>query len=218
MISISDIRIDRGDTEAMREAALDVLHATYVHEKSWATDATALFPASDLGRDDVLWLVARVHDRPVGTMRVTFDPVATGYADYRLEFVEPALNAEAFLRDNRIAEIGRFAVLPMVRGNIMPPAALMRSATLETVGRGYTHFVTDVLEDDPHSPYKFHTRVLGFQTVATHQTGELLSSSRRITLVLDIKAAYHRHSAASNWFSRYLVSDWEEPLRRQVAA
>jgi hypothetical protein len=39
-------------------------------------------------------------------------------------------------------------------------AALMRAATKEMVARGYTHVITDVFEDDVHSPLGFHTRAV----------------------------------------------------------
>jgi hypothetical protein len=130
--------------------------------------------------------------------------------------VDPAVDVDAFLRRNRIAEIGRFAVVPASRGNIVIPASLMRSAVKTTIRRGFTHFVTDVLEDDPHSPRGFHTRVLGFQEVATHRVGELLSDSRRITLVLDIKAAYLRLRDRKSWIFRYLADGWEDELRQQT--
>jgi hypothetical protein len=93
----------------------------------------------------------------------------------------------------------------------------MRAATAETVSRSFTHFVTDVFEDDPHSPYGFHTRVIGFHPVATHDVGELQSCSRRITLVLDLSAAYKRLKASGNWVFRYLTGDWPDTLHRRLA-
>ena len=48
------------------------------------------------------------------------------------------------------------------RSNVLVAAALMRAATEEMVTRGYTHVITDVFEDDTHSPLGFHTRVMGF--------------------------------------------------------
>ena len=124
----------------------------------------------------------------------------------------------AFLAANRIAEIGRFAVLPEYRGSMMVAAALMRVATEEAVRRGFTHFITDVFEDDPHSPYGFHTRVIGFHPVATHDIGELNSTSRRITLILDLKAAYNRLRRRGNWIYRYLTRRWDASLHERLAA
>jgi hypothetical protein len=42
-------------------------------------------------------------------------------------------------------------------------------------------------------------QVIGFHPVATHDVGELQSRSRRITLVLDLSAAYKRLKARGNW-------------------
>ncbi len=94
----------------------------------------------------------------------------------------------------------------------------MRSATAETVARGYTHFVTDVFENDPHSPFGFHTRVMGFLPVATHDFGELRCDSRRITLVLDLRAAYKRLKTRGNWLYRYVTAPWNEAQHRAMAA
>jgi hypothetical protein len=199
-----------------RAATLEVLRSTYLTEKGWVADPAEVFPAVEIERENVLWLTAFADGRPVGTLRVGFDPPIEGYARYKLEFLDPRLDVAAFLRRNRIAEIGRFAVVADARGNIMIPASLMRAAVKTTLTRGYTHFVTDVLEDDPHSPLGFHTRVLGFQKIATHRTGELLSDSRRITLVLDIMAAYLRLRDRKSWIFRYLASGWEDWLRQQA--
>ena len=68
----------------------------------------------------------------------------------------------------------------------------MRAALAEVVARGYTHLLTVVFEDDPHSPYGFHTRVLGFQRIGSHRYGELACASRRIILTLDIARAFDR--------------------------
>ena len=69
----------------------------------------------------------------------------------------------------------------------MVAAALMRAATDAVLARGYTHLVTDVFEDDRHTPFGFHTRVIGFCPVATPDAGGLHCRSRQITLVLDIE-------------------------------
>jgi hypothetical protein len=85
------------------------------------------------------------------------------------------------------------------------------------VANGERTRVTDVFEDDPHSPYGFHTRVIGFHPVATHDMGELQSRSRRITLVLDLRAAYKRLKASGNWVFRYLTGGWPDALHRRLA-
>ena len=89
--------------------------------------------------------------------------------------------------------------------------------TRETVERGFTHYITDVFENDPHSPYGFHTRVMGFDPVATHDLGELACASRRITLILDLKAAYQRLRRRRGWIYRALTADWDEGLHGRFA-
>lgn len=210
---ISERVIDEGG----RRGAIEILRETYLREKRWVTDPARQFPLEDLDRDDVSWFVAEVNGQAAGVVRVLYDPPLGEYAHYGFKPLDAGLDVEAFVRDNRVAEIGRFAVVPRYRKRIMVAAALMRAAAEETVARGYTHFVTDVFEDDPHSPFGFHTRVMGFHAVATHEIGELQSRSRRITLVLDLKAAYQRLRARRNWIFRYLTERWGESLHRRLA-
>jgi hypothetical protein len=181
------------------------------------SDPDSQIPPGDLGRSDISWFVVSVRTRPVGVLRVLYDPPLATYARYGFKLIDPAVRVEEFLRDHRIAEIGRFAVIPRYRRRFMLAAALMRAATAETVARGYTHFITDVFEDDKHSPYGFHTRVMGFHPVATHDVGELHCRSRRITMVLDLKAAYQRLKLRSNWIYRYLTGHWDDALHRRLA-
>ena len=101
-----------------------------------------------------------------------------------------------------LAEIGRFGVVPEYRKKILVAAILMRAAATETVERGFGHYITDVFETDPNSPLKFHQRILGFQTVATHSVGELQHLGRRITMLLDFKTAFRRLRARNNWIFR----------------
>jgi N-acyl amino acid synthase FeeM len=217
--TIDDKRVEsvRVEDEAGRKAALEVLGATYRNEKGWVSDPAHQFPARDLERSDTAWFVVRLSGRPVGVLRTLFDPPLLQYAKYGLRVIEPRIDVEKFLRQHRIAEVGRFAVVHEHRGNMMLVAALMRSATEEMVTRGYTHVITDVFEDDPHSPLGFHTRVMGFRPVATHDHGELNCKSRRITLLLDLAATYRRLKARGNWIYRYLTARWPDALHRRFA-
>lgn len=210
------IRARRVIDEADRRQVVEVLAATYHREKNWVADAETQIPRDNLGSDDVAWFIVAVDDRPAGALRVLYDPPYAQYAGYGLKLLDPALRVDEFLRNNRIAEVGRFAVKAEFRGRFMIAASLMRAATEETVARGYTHLVTDVFEDDPHTPYQFHTRVLGFLPVATHELGELHCRSRRITLVLDIASAYERLSKRGNWLFRYLTGGWDDALHRRL--
>jgi GNAT superfamily N-acetyltransferase len=181
------------------------------------TDPELQAPPSDLERDEIAWFIADIRGRPGGVLRVHYAPPLAQYAAYGFKLIDPSVNVDDFIRRDRVAEIGRFAVLPRYRRQFLLAAALMRAATAETVARGFTHFVTDVFEDDPHSPYGFHTRVIGFHPVATHDIGELQSRSRRITLVLDLRAAYKRLKASGNWVFRYLTGEWPDALHRRLA-
>jgi ribosomal protein S18 acetylase RimI-like enzyme len=204
--------------ETGRRAAVDVLRSTYQREKEWITDSEEQFPAVDLTRPDISWFLVSVRGKPAGVLRVLYDPPLALYSKYGFKPIGVAVDIENFVRQNRIAEIGRFAVLPDHRGHMVLAAELMRVATAQVVARGYTHFVTDVFEDDPHSPYGFHTRVMGFHPVATHDFGELRCRSRRITMVLDLRAAYRRLKERGNWMYRYLTCEWDERLHRRMAA
>jgi hypothetical protein len=201
-----------------RSAALEVLGATYQREKRWVSAAEQQLPAADLARDDIAWFLVRREGRPVGVLRLLFDPPLLQYAQYSLTLLDPRVDVADFVRRHRIAEVGRFAVVAEERGNLLLAAALMRAATEEMVARGYTHLITDVFEDDPHSPFGFHTRVMGFEPVATHERGELNCDSRRITLVLDLKLSYKRLKARGNWVFRYLTAGWPDARHRQFAS
>jgi Acetyltransferase (GNAT) family len=213
----NQVRASRVTDEAGRRQVVEVLRATYQREKRWVKDPEQQAPPADLACDDIAWFVAYVRGRPAGVLRVHYAPPLAQYAAYGLKLIDPTVNVDEFIRRHRVAEIGRFAVLPRYRRQFLLAAALMRAATAETVARGFTHFVTDVFEDDPHSPYGFHTRVIGFHPVATHDVGELQSRSRRITLVLDLRAAYKRLKASGNLVFRYLTGEWPDALHRRLA-
>ena len=204
--------------ETTRRAVVEVLRATYHREKRWVAEPSEQIPPSDLDRSDISWFLAKVCGRPAGVVRVLYDPPLAEYATYGLKLLDTAPDVEEFIKTNRVAEIGRFAVVREHRRNFIIAAELMRAATEETVARGFTHFVTDVFEDDPHSPLGFHTRVMGFYAVATHDAGELQAKNRRITLVLDLKDCYRRLSARRSWFFRYMTGQWADALHRRLAA
>jgi len=213
----SSVAVVRVTDETTRELALQVLRATYLEEKGWVCDAESQLPRAELYRSDVSWFLALIREQPVGVLRVVYDPPIAQYANYNIRLLDPSINVNEFLQHCHIAEIGRFAVMPDSRSQLVTAVSLMRAATTETVERGYTHYITDVFEDDPHSPYGFHTRVMGFTPVATHDYGELNSRSRRITLVLDLKAAYKRLKMRGNWIFRFLTSSWSDALHRRLA-
>jgi hypothetical protein len=204
--------------EAGRQSALAVLRATYRNEKNWTTDEETLFAESDLQTENISWFVVFYGDEPVGVLRVFYDPPLELYTKYGFEMLGEGegMNVDAFIRDNKIAEIGRFAVLPEYRTKITVVAALMRAAGRDTLERGYTHYITDIFENEEHNPYQFHTRIMGFTPVATHNVGELNCLNRRITLVLNIKAAYNRLKKNGNWIYRFLTEGWDAKLHEQL--
>jgi hypothetical protein len=164
MSTLSRVQVRRVIDEADRRDTITVLRATYQREKQWVSDPETQVPQADLGREDIAWFIATIRGRPAGVLRVHFAPPLAQYAQYGLKLMDPRIDVDDFIRRHRVAEIGRFAVLQRYRRQFLLAAALMRAATVETVSRGFTHFVTDVFEDDPHSPYGFHTRVIRYLT------------------------------------------------------
>jgi len=212
------IQAQRITDEAGRNATLLLLAATYEREKGWITEPNSQFPAAHLGLPNISWYMVWLDRQPVGVLRILYDPPLLQYAKYELKLLDSGLEIGGFLAQNRLVEVGRFAVLAAHRGNLLLATALMRAAMEEILARGYTHIITDVFEDDAHSPLGFHTRVIGFVPVATHVHGELNCQSRRITLLLDLKSSYHRLKARGNWVYRYLTANWPENLHRCLAA
>jgi hypothetical protein len=210
-------RAKRVVTESDRQRALAVMRATYQREKGWVHDVEPMFPKEDLPRDDVSWFVATRRDEPMGVLRVLYDPPIEEYQKYGLTPIEGSFVVYDFVKSERIAEVGRFAVIPERRKGIAVVLSLMRAATREIVSRGYTQLVTDVFENDPHSPFRFHTRIIGFRPVATHEIGELRFKGRRITLLLNIKIAYQTLKSRGTWFFRAMTKDWTEVMHKRLA-
>jgi hypothetical protein len=230
----SDTTAFRATTSHHRDLAHTVLSTTYAQEKQWVDSARDVFPAGDLSDDAVTWIVATVDDEPAGVVRIHYAPPLHRYQEYGLESLggdghsgdghsdgSPSFGGagvDAFIRDNDIAEIGRFAVLPAYRHRIRVVFWLMRMAGVDTLERGYSHYVTDVFEGEEHSPYNFHTRVLGFRPVATHEMGEMDCLHRRITLILNLKQAYRRLRKTKNRLYRFLAEGLSPQVRRQLSA
>lgn len=213
-------RLTRGrrvETETDRRKVLQVLEATYKQEKGWVLDVEPIFPASDLERTDISWFLATKSSEPVGVLRVLYNPNLKQYRDYGLKPIDPTLDIDV-LTSRPIAEIGRFAVVPERRNGVAVSLSLIRIATREVVARGCTQLITDVFENDPHSPLGFHTRIIGFKPVATHEVGELRHKGRRITLYLDIKRSYQSLKASGNWFYRVLTKGWSERMHLSLAS
>lgn len=209
------LRVIRVAGVADRALAVEVMKATYKLEKNWITRDEKLFPADELDNPGVSWFVVLDGDQAVGTLRVLYDLPLDLYKEYGFKLLG-GIDLDDFIRTNRIAEIGRFAVLPDYRRHVVVVGALMREASRETVERGFTHYVTDIFEGETHSPYNFHTRVLGFQAVATHDTGELNCPNRRITLILDLKTGYARLREQGGWLFRFFTETWPAAIHERL--
>ncbi|MEM8932823.1 MAG: GNAT family N-acetyltransferase, partial [Acidobacteriota bacterium] len=59
---------------------------------------------------------------------------------------------------------------------------------------------------------------LGFETVATHETGEMKTSSRRVTMLLDLAKAYRRLQQGKNWIFRYITQGWNEKILESLSS
>ena len=180
-----------------RERALAVIEAVYRDEKQWISSSGAEIPADIASRQDQSWFLVSAGDEPAGVIRLVYDPSLEMPAEYGVT-LEPGVDLEGLKRGGRFVDIGRFMIVPRYRRNIRVVMKLMRAAIVEVVGRGYTHFLTDVFENDPHSPLRFHTQVLGFERIGTHRHGELACASARIILILDIARAYQRLKKREN--------------------
>ncbi len=216
-MSLKDrITTHRVDGEARRLHAIQVMRATYELEKNWMRGEEKLFPPGELSDPDVSWFVVYDNEVPVGVLRVLYSPPLELYKQYGFKPLGGGIDVEEFVKHNRIAEIGRFAVLPEYRRYIRVSACLMRVASKETLRRGFTHYVTDIFEGEKHSPYHFHRRVMGFQPVASHDVGELNCPNRRITMILDLGMAYRNLRSSNNWIYRFFMEDWDPELDRKL--
>lgn len=213
---LNQINVIRVSDESGRQQALEVMRAIYRDEKGWVQKDEKLISVDDLQNQAVSWFVVRDGENPIGVLRVLYEPPLDLYKEYGFKVVAKGLDLDAFIRNNRIAEIGRFAVLPTYRNNIRAVLALMNAASKDTVEREFTHYITDVFEGEQHSPYDFHSRVMGFEVVATHDTGELNCACRRITMLLDIKRGYRRLRESKSWVFRSITKGWEERHHRYL--
>ena len=73
-----------------------------------------------------------------------------------------------------------------------------------------------MFEGDPHSPYEFHTRVLGFEEIGFHMHGEMKTDRKRIILALDIDQAYIRMRARGGRFYRTFTEGYRDLLEARV--
>lgn len=185
------LRTEKVVSAEARQRALGVVEDVYLREKRWIDTAAAELPDDPAVAGSVSWFLCSAGDLPAGLVRLVYDPPLEMPAGFEVQ-LDAGLDVDMLRRNGRFVDVGRLMILPRYRRRIGVVLSLMKAAAREAVERGYTHFITDVFEDDPHSPLAFHTRVLGFQRIGTHRFGELRCSSRRIILMLDIARSYER--------------------------
>ena len=188
---MSSVTVSKIITPCDRIGAISVIEEVFVREKQWIDGVHDQIPEAPGADDGCSWFLARVGGTPAGVMRLFYDPSFDLPEAFQVS-LEPGIDLDEVKSSGRFAEIGRFMILPRYRRQYLVALRLMRAATAEVIERGYTHFITDVFEDDAHSPLNFHTRVLGFEVIGRHLFGELNCSSTRIILTLDILKLYNR--------------------------
>jgi N-acyl-L-homoserine lactone synthetase len=204
-------------TPADRAQALSVIEAVYLQEKQWIRDPLAEIPVDAADRSNPSWFLVTADGEPAGVIRLVYDPPLELPAELDVT-LESSVDLESLQRHGRFVDIGRFMIIPRYRRNIRVVMKLMRAAIIEVVSRGYTHFLTDVFEDDPHSPLRFHTEVLGFERIGTHRYGELACTSSRIILILDIVRAYQRLKKRENKVFKELGGGVSDLLEARLLA
>jgi 1-acyl-sn-glycerol-3-phosphate acyltransferase len=208
--------VERVDDADRRRAALGVVAEVYQAEKGWIPEAATEIPDDPAAESGVTWLLARLGEEPVGVVRVTYDPALAPPPELGVE-LEPGVDLERLARSGRFAEVGRLMIRPEWRARPKIVLALMHAVGAEVIEHGVTHLVTAVFEDDPHSPYRFHTRQLGFERIGTHRRGELACASRRILLVLDIARSLERLAGRGTSVATGLGRGLGERLARPAA-
>ena len=172
-----------------RKMAHKVIEEVYLQEKKWIFSIEDQIPEELVTNRQISWFLATVNGEPAGVLRLYYDPVLELPEEYEVT-LEKNIDLKQLASLGKFVEIGRFAILPKYRRLITVALRLMRIAINEVVSRDYTHFITDVFENEPNSPFSFHTRILGFEVIGRHVHGELNCSYTRIILTLDILKAY----------------------------
>jgi hypothetical protein len=192
----------------LRESAFQVIREVFQQEKGWIHDVESEIPDRIAEDSRVSWFVASVGGEPAGVIRLSYDFSIDLPEELEVRF-DREIDLEA-ARSCRLVEVGRFMIVPRYRRRIRVAMELMKAAVREVVERGYTHFITDVYDGDPHSPVLFHTRVLGFERIGTHRFGELDCDCTRIILILDLARAYRRAKQRKNKVFRELTQGFRE--------
>jgi hypothetical protein len=203
-------------SEETRQLARYVVEEVYLKEKQWIRQADNEISAHICQEERYSWFLATANDKPAGVLRLFYDPPLILPAEYQVSLRE-GVNLDKIGTNKKFVEIGRFMILPEYRQKYHVALRLMGTAVREVVERGYTHFITDVFEGEPHSPLKFHTTILGFEVIGSHLHGELNCSLTRIILILDIVKAYKRLKERRQRLCQSLFSDWQHIMEKKLA-
>jgi hypothetical protein len=210
MITVSKVM----DADA-RQRALQVVAGVYWQEKNWIKSVDQEIPADIGAHDRTSWFLASCNGQPAGVLRLFYDPPLDLPPECQATF-KKGFDPQQLIDAGRFVEIGRFMILPEFRKKIFVALRLMGAAVKEVVERNYTHFITDVFEGEPHSPLKFHTRILGFEIIGQHLYGELNCSLTRIILTLDILKAYQRLKNQKSRIARSITEGIRRPLESRL--
>jgi hypothetical protein len=200
---------------AAREQALEVVAGVYWQEKNWIKSVEQEIPADIGAQERTSWFLAQFNGQPAGVLRLLYDPPLVLPPECEATF-KKGFDPQQLITAGRFVEIGRFMILPEYRKKVFVALRLMGAAVKEVVERNYTHFITDVFESEPHSPLKFHTRILGFEVIGQHLYGELNCSLTRIILTLDILKAYQRLKTQRNCIAWSLTEGIRGPLESRL--
>lgn len=210
------ITVNKVVEAATRAQALQVVAGVYWQEKNWIKSVEQEIPADIGAQERISWFLAQVNGQPAGVLRLFYDPPLELPAECEATF-KKGFDPQQLITAGRFVEIGRFMILPEYRKKVFVALRLMGAAAKEVVERNYTHFITDVFEGEPHSPLKFHTRILGFEVIGQHLYGELNCSLTRIILTLDILKAYQRLKTQQNRLALLLTEGIRGSLEAKLA-
>jgi hypothetical protein len=187
-----------------------------MREKGWVQSAERQIPDDIASDPRVSWFLARKGGEAVGLLRLVYDPSLEIPAECVPTF-EPGLDPASLAASGRFVEVGRFMIRREYRRDVTIALRLIRKAAREVVARDYTHFITDVFEGEPNSPFHFHTRVLGFEVVGRHLHGELDCRHTRIVLVLNILKAYKAFTQRRSAVYAFLTRGFRGLMDRKLA-
>ncbi len=211
------IRAKKVKTRDDREEALEIIKEVYLKEKNWIHTISDQIPEDIDKRKDMSWFLVKINKKPAGVLRLVFDPILEFPPELQVT-LNKDIDIDKLKSTGKFAEIGRFMIIPKYRKYITVVLRLMRAAIKEVLERDYSHFITDVFENEPNSPYKFHTRILGFEVIGKHLYGDLNCSCTRIILTLDILKNYQRLKEHKNKIFNTLTEGIRDIFEKKLSA